>query len=322
MGCIDSEQPAIPSEEDRSTLRPLRQLEFVEYFEQRDQRPLRRLEFVEHFEQRDQERRELGPAPPILTCDAFPTYNKKKTLSEDENFRSESDSNSDSDSTSLLPSQFRKLSITRYNRIQDKIIELNVGGQHFTTTYMTLTARYPQSMLAILVYYYISYPEPNLSPSMRDLDGRLFIEQDGPSFELLLGFLRTNVMDLEKCTFLRKLRQVADYFCIEDAVTLIEAEIERRDLVEELQNRIRLYKDRLKSATSHLDVLKTGTPVLPAFANIGDMVKAPLIKLSGPSFVGKIVGVRRDRVWVQWDGDSELTEVIWKDKTGLMLDYA
>ncbi|EDO28987.1 predicted protein, partial [Nematostella vectensis] len=67
------------------------------------------------------------------------------------------------------------------------IIDLNVGGNHFTTTLLTLTT-FPDSMLGSMFSGRI--------PVNRDSNGRFFIDRDGTLFRYILNFLRSNVLSL------------------------------------------------------------------------------------------------------------------------------
>ncbi len=64
-----------------------------------------------------------------------------------------------------------------------KIVKLNVGGHHFTTTRATLTS-HPDSVLAKM------FSDPN--PAMMDEEGRYFIDRDGKVFKVLLEYLRSH----------------------------------------------------------------------------------------------------------------------------------
>ncbi len=61
------------------------------------------------------------------------------------------------------------------------IIELNVGGRHYTT-YQSTLEKYPDKFLAALV---------SDRWETKDKDGRYFIDRDGDMFAHVLNFLRT-----------------------------------------------------------------------------------------------------------------------------------
>ncbi|KAI8499779.1 Guanylate-binding protein 5 [Branchiostoma belcheri] len=63
------------------------------------------------------------------------------------------------------------------------VVELNVGGTHFTTCLTTLR-KYPESMLATMF--------SGRHRLARDKDGRYFIDRDGTYFKFVLDFLRTD----------------------------------------------------------------------------------------------------------------------------------
>eukprot|EP01124_Arcella_intermedia_P020854 TRINITY_DN2840_c0_g1_i3.p1 TRINITY_DN2840_c0_g1~~TRINITY_DN2840_c0_g1_i3.p1 ORF type:complete len:278 (-),score=62.68 TRINITY_DN2840_c0_g1_i3:246-1079(-) len=64
-----------------------------------------------------------------------------------------------------------------------KVIELNVGGQYYCTSIETLR-RFPQSMLGLMF--------SGRYPTAKDMDGKYFIDRDGPAFGVILNFLRTD----------------------------------------------------------------------------------------------------------------------------------
>lgn len=68
---------------------------------------------------------------------------------------------------------------------EDVLVQLNVGGRKFDTTEATLGAR-GQNFLTSLV--------TSQMPSMRDSQGRFFIDRSGALFEILLEYLRTRVL--------------------------------------------------------------------------------------------------------------------------------
>lgn len=62
------------------------------------------------------------------------------------------------------------------------VIELNVGGHHYTTSLATLSAD-RESMLAIMF-------RDDQMPTATDADGRIFIDRDGTHFGVILNYLR------------------------------------------------------------------------------------------------------------------------------------
>lgn len=70
------------------------------------------------------------------------------------------------------------------NCIKENVIELNVGGRHFTTLKSTLQ-KPGGSMLAALF-------SGRYDPGVKDKDGRYFIDRPSKPFELILNALRTD----------------------------------------------------------------------------------------------------------------------------------
>uniref|UniRef100_A0A6B2LTU5 Potassium channel tetramerisation-type BTB domain-containing protein n=1 Tax=Arcella intermedia TaxID=1963864 RepID=A0A6B2LTU5_9EUKA len=60
---------------------------------------------------------------------------------------------------------------------------MNVGGQYYCTSIETLR-RFPQSMLGLMF--------SGRYPTAKDMDGKYFIDRDGPAFGVILNFLRTD----------------------------------------------------------------------------------------------------------------------------------
>lgn len=86
------------------------------------------------------------------------------------------------------------------------IIELNVGGVHYTTTLSTLT-RDPDSLLGQM------FTGRSRTPILRDSKGKYFIDRDGVLFRYTLDFLRNQKLTLpENFHECERLRQEADYF--------------------------------------------------------------------------------------------------------------
>ena len=101
-------------------------------------------------------------------------------------------------------------------------VNLNVGGQHFTTSLQTLT-KDPNSMLAAMFSGKLE-----MKPSK---DGSFFIDRDGTHFRFILNFLRTGKLTLPKgatfhCTFTEELEEEAEFYQIQgliDALRHVES---------------------------------------------------------------------------------------------------
>ena len=86
-------------------------------------------------------------------------------------------------------------------------VNLNVGGQHFTTTVHTLT-KDPDSMLAAM----FSGRFPMKPPE----DGTFFIDRDGTYFRYILNYLRDGKLSLpEGATFFEEIEAEAGFYQIQ-----------------------------------------------------------------------------------------------------------
>ena len=89
-------------------------------------------------------------------------------------------------------------------------VDLNVGGQHFTTSLQTLT-KDPNSMLAAMFS-----GKFEMKPSK---DGSFFIDRDGTHFRFILNFLRTGKLTLPKgATFTEELEEEAEFYQIQGLI--------------------------------------------------------------------------------------------------------
>lgn len=96
------------------------------------------------------------------------------------------------------------------------IVELNVGGVHYTTTLSTLT-KDPDSLLGQM--FSGRWRPGGVSPAgppppvLRDSKGKYFIDRDGVLFRYTLDFLRNQKLTLpENFHECERLKQEADYF--------------------------------------------------------------------------------------------------------------
>jgi hypothetical protein len=101
------------------------------------------------------------------------------------------------------------------------VVELNVGGRHFTTDRATLT-KYPDSMLAAMF--------SGRHDTSTDKDGRHFIDMDADRFTHILSFLRYDEQPPDKHmkSFLRDM----DYFGLPDDSILAKTRDIKRSLLE------------------------------------------------------------------------------------------
>ena len=84
------------------------------------------------------------------------------------------------------------------------VVELNVGGVHYSTTLSTLT-RHSDSLLGQMF--------SGNNQLVRDAKGKFFIDRDGVLFRYLLDYLRSGKISLpDNFGECERLRQEADYF--------------------------------------------------------------------------------------------------------------
>lgn len=75
------------------------------------------------------------------------------------------------------------------NKIQNEIINLNVGGHKFTTSLQTLQSD-PNTMLGVM------FSGRHLV--IKQDDGSILIDRDGMLFHMLLNYLRGNISSVEQ----------------------------------------------------------------------------------------------------------------------------
>uniref|UniRef100_A0A8C6MBR5 Potassium channel tetramerization domain containing 14 n=1 Tax=Nothobranchius furzeri TaxID=105023 RepID=A0A8C6MBR5_NOTFU len=90
------------------------------------------------------------------------------------------------------------------------VVQLNVGGQLFSTTLSTLR-KHPDSRLAEL---FSGHPKPRI-----DAQGRLFIDRDGTHFGPVLEFLRSEKLPTEN---IREVHEEAVHYGIKALVKRLE----------------------------------------------------------------------------------------------------
>jgi len=97
------------------------------------------------------------------------------------------------------------------NKIDEPILELNVGGTHFTT-YKSTLCKYPDSMLAAMF--------SGRYDLRKDQKGRFFIDRPPKLFEIILNWLRTDTLsiDVEDTAEKKALQVELDYFGLSNCV--------------------------------------------------------------------------------------------------------
>ena len=97
--------------------------------------------------------------------------------------------------------------VENLNTIQSEVIQLNVGGQRFTTSVSTLTC-VPDSMLGVM---FSGRHSLNTGP-----DGCVFIDRDGEFFPYILSYLRSGLPERSQVPrdieVLQRLAEEADFY--------------------------------------------------------------------------------------------------------------
>jgi len=148
-------------------------------------------------------------------------------LFQEANSPSDKSSNNDEDSsqantrkTSSSPTSSLKSSFTS-GSIENSPIDINVGGQIYTTTLETLT-RFPESRLSKMFNGTIPIV---LDPSKQ----HYFIDRDGDSFRYILNFMRTSTLLLpDNFNDCKILLNEAKYFEIDEMIREIDQFINRQ----------------------------------------------------------------------------------------------
>lgn len=98
--------------------------------------------------------------------------------------------------------------------VHDRIIQLNVGGQRFTTSESTLTWPGQATFFAALLSERI--------PSRKDESGAIFIDRDPKIFSIILNYLRTRDVLVDSSDLLTCVRNEALFFGITQLVTKVD----------------------------------------------------------------------------------------------------
>lgn len=106
----------------------------------------------------------------------------------------------------------------------DEIIEMNVGGVHYSTTKRTLTSDKNSRLAEMFANDSDSDKDNQSSSPMKDSKGRIFIDREGALFRYILEFLRYGEIQLPQ-GFLEKRRLIreAEYFKIDGIVKHIQS---------------------------------------------------------------------------------------------------
>lgn len=104
-----------------------------------------------------------------------------------------------------------------------KWIKLNVGGQHFVTTYSTL-CKYPKSFL-----YRLCQEHPDLN-SDKDESGAYLIDRDPTYFGPVLNYLRHGKLVINKDLAEEGVLEEAEFYNIAELIKLVKDRIKERDM--------------------------------------------------------------------------------------------
>ncbi|XP_040174261.1 BTB/POZ domain-containing protein KCTD9 [Anopheles arabiensis] len=105
----------------------------------------------------------------------------------------------------------------------ERWVTLNVGGEIFTTTRLTLTNREPNSMIARM------FAQDQLKPAEQDGQGAYLIDRNGHYFRPILDYLRHGRVIYDRHVSLQGILEEARYYGLDGLARLIQ-EIERADV--------------------------------------------------------------------------------------------
>ena len=101
---------------------------------------------------------------------------------------------------------------------QFELVELNVGGVHYTTTVNTLHQAEPDSLLASIISAHSN------ETFARDSNNRIFLDRDGQLFRFVLDYLRNKKILLpDNFNERERLRVEADYYRLTGLSQLLAA---------------------------------------------------------------------------------------------------
>ena len=106
------------------------------------------------------------------------------------------------------------------------IIKLDVGGQIFQTTILTLS-KYPGSMLSAM----FSHSEAGMSPMPKTEAGYFFLDVNPKLFEIVLEWLRLGEIITEDPYLLKGTLSLANYFGLDKLLEELEAEVQKKSVL-------------------------------------------------------------------------------------------
>ncbi|RCN44487.1 K+ channel tetramerization domain protein [Ancylostoma caninum] len=124
-----------------------------------------------------------------------------------------------------LPAQLLSVLSENYwsSYVMSNIVVLNVGGERFTTTRETLMSNLCR--------------ENTYFANLDDYKGEIFIDRDPKVFMFILNYLRDGKVAIPEDQFVRtRIRQEAEYFCMDKLATMIDfAEEGRTEVIEAIK---------------------------------------------------------------------------------------
>ena len=109
------------------------------------------------------------------------------------------------------------------NKIQEEIINLNIGGHKFTTSLQTLRSD-NSSMLGVMF--------SGRHPIIKQGDGSIFIDRDGRHFHVILNYLRGTISSAEHLSddkiMLSDLSSEAEYYQLQGLLEMIKVKQDKK----------------------------------------------------------------------------------------------
>lgn len=155
------------------------------------------------------------------------------------------------------------------DKVQDfpSIIDINVGGNVYTTSLASLT-RFPDSMLGVMF--------SGRRSVAKDTRGNFFIDRDGPMFRYVLNFLRSSKLNLpDNFQEFDQLTEEADFYQIPRLIDALKKIKLKRNVVR--NQVIRLTLDRDKHGLETLLTVFGEKHILQEIFQGHDFISSPLV---------------------------------------------
>ena len=132
------------------------------------------------------------------------------------------------------------------NKLQNEIINLNIGGHKFTTSLQTLQSE-PSSMLGAMF--------SGRHPIIKQDDGSIFIDRDGRHFHMILNYLRGNISSVEQLSYdriiLSDLSSEAEFYQLQGLCEILKSKGKEECTVN--QRQLYLYDEIPESLMSSIE---------------------------------------------------------------------